>query len=155
MFNGKFHYKWPVSIAMLVHQRVTYNWSIAIGCSVSNVDQRLMFWAAFRTFVQGCGQNWAFRNAHWEYPPNKSGHRDILCVLPSGNLTIFYIYIYIYVYWKLPIYICFTELKDGDFPAMFVYQRVCSHWWMDIHGSVGIRRRNSTAQHSFISFVVV
>jgi len=65
-----------------------------------------MFWAAVgaqvqdtqglvRTFVQGCGQNWAFRNADWEYPPNKSGNRDIVeigtfCVLPSGNLTYLY-----------------------------------------------------------------
>jgi len=25
MFNGKIHYKWPFSIAMLVYQRVTIN----------------------------------------------------------------------------------------------------------------------------------
>ena len=26
MFNGKIHYKWPFSIAMLVHQRVSETW---------------------------------------------------------------------------------------------------------------------------------
>ena len=26
IFNGKIHYKWPFSIAMLVHQRVTINY---------------------------------------------------------------------------------------------------------------------------------
>ena len=28
IFNGKIHYKWPFSIAILVHQRVTWPWSI-------------------------------------------------------------------------------------------------------------------------------
>ena len=28
IFNGKFYYKWPFSIAMLVHQRVSWGWNL-------------------------------------------------------------------------------------------------------------------------------
>ena len=39
IFNGKIHYKWPFSIAMLVHQRVT-----SLKCMVSKIGQKKWGW---------------------------------------------------------------------------------------------------------------
>ena len=56
MFNGKIHYKWSFSIAMLVYQRV--NWRFDTGCSMVQhgysmvtADSFSIFWDVFALWL--------------------------------------------------------------------------------------------------------
>ena len=56
IFNGKIHYKWPFSIAMLVHQRV-YEWDPCYHINGSTMDPMALPMIPVETFISFVGEH--------------------------------------------------------------------------------------------------